>query len=159
MLHWLWYRMTYCLVALVVVPYDTLPTKIQFVVPYDILPGDIHWLWYRITHCQVIYMYISAGKVLCGTTTNVFQLAMCHTVSQPVYFSWQCAMRYHNHCILSGNVSYGITISVFHLAMCYTVPQRNTLVVVPRSTLPAEIHWLWYRITYCQVKYIGCGTA
>jgi hypothetical protein len=31
--------------------------------------------------------------------------------------------------------------------------------VVPHKTLPGERHWLWYRITYCEVKYTGCGTA
>jgi hypothetical protein len=31
--------------------------------------------------------------------------------------------------------------------------------MVPHNTLPGEIHWLWYRIAHCQVKYTGCGTA
>jgi hypothetical protein len=25
--------------------------------------------------------------------------------------------------------------------------------------LPGKIHWWWYRIAHCQVKYTGCGTA
>jgi hypothetical protein len=50
-------------------------------------------------------------------------LAICLTVSQPVYFTWQCDIRYHNQCI------------------------------------PPGIHWLWYRMTHCQVKYTGCGTV
>jgi hypothetical protein len=31
--------------------------------------------------------------------------------------------------------------------------------VVPHNTLTGEIHWLWYRITHCQLKYTGCGTV
>jgi hypothetical protein len=30
---------------------------------------------------------------------------------------------------------------------------------VPHDTLPGEIHWLWYHMTHCQVKYTGCGTT
>jgi hypothetical protein len=25
--------------------------------------------------------------------------------------------------------------------------------------VPCERHWLWYRITHCQLKYTGCGTV
>ena len=52
-----------------------------------------------------------------------FNLAMCHVVPQPVYFTWQCVMRYHNQCLSPGSVSCGTTTSVFHLEMCYAVPQ------------------------------------
>ena len=50
-------------------------------------------------------------------------LAMCHAVPQPVPFTWQCVMWYHDQCISPGNMLYGTTTSVFHLAICYTVPQ------------------------------------
>jgi hypothetical protein len=86
---------------------------------------------------------ITPGNVLCGTTTSVFHLAICHTVPrpvpftwqcvmqyhdqcslaichtvpQPVYFTWQCGIRYHNQCISPGNVAYGTTTSAFHLAV------------------------------------------
>ena len=99
-------------------------------------------IWY---HDQCI----SPGIMSYGTTTSVFHMAMCHTITrpvpftwqcviryhdqgnleichtvpQPVYFTWQCVIRYHNECISSGNVSYGTTTSVFHLAMCHAVPQ------------------------------------
>jgi hypothetical protein len=79
---------------------------------------------------------ISADIMLYGTTTSVFHLAMCDAVPQPMYFTWQCVMRYHSQCISPGNVP-----------------------MVPHNTLPCEIHWLWYRIAHCQVKYTGCGTA
>jgi hypothetical protein len=39
---------------------------------------------------------ISPGNMLYGTTTSPFHLAMCHAVPRPVYFTWQCVMRYHN---------------------------------------------------------------
>ena len=35
-------------------------------------------------------------------------MAMCHTVPQPVHFTWQCGMRYHDQ---------------WNLAMCHAVPQ------------------------------------
>jgi hypothetical protein len=36
---------------------------------------------------------------------------MCHMVPRPVYFTWQCAMRYHNQCLSPGNVACGTTTS------------------------------------------------
>jgi hypothetical protein len=100
--------------------------------PHNTLPSEIHWLWwYLTTHCQVKY----TG---CGTVWHTTRW-----VPQPVYFSWQCVMRYHNLCISPGNVLCGTRTSVFHLAICYA----------------GEIHWLWYRITHCQVKYTCCGTV
>jgi hypothetical protein len=149
------------------------------VVPYDILPAEIHVFHLAMCHtvprpvyftwqCVIRYhnQCISRGNVTYGTTTSVFHLAMCYTVPQPVYFTWQCVIRYHDQCISPGNVLYGTTTNVNHLAMCYTVPrpvyftwQYVILVVVPYNTLPCGIHWSWYRITHCQVKYNGCGTA
>jgi hypothetical protein len=115
---------------------------------------------------------------------------MRHTVAQPVYFTWQYVIRYHDQCISapitfsrfvqidifvfwffkrknlnvvfqnlypryhdqclsSDNVSYGTTTSASHLAMCHTVPwlvqHDNATVVV--------------RMTHCQLKGTGCGTA
>jgi hypothetical protein len=88
--YWSWYRMTHCHVKYTgrgnVWHIATWNTLV--VVPYDIMPGEIHWSWYRITHW----------------------------VPQPVYFTWQCVMRYHNQCISPGNVLCGTTTSVFHLA-------------------------------------------
>jgi hypothetical protein len=117
---------------------------------YDTLPAEIHWLWYHKTHCQVKYTgrgTVLPGEIrwlwyrmtmLYGTTTSVFHLVMRYAVPQPVYFTWQCVIRYHDQCILPGNVLCGTTTSVFHLAI---------------------IHWSWYRITHCQLKYTGCGIA
>ena len=66
---------------------------------------------------------ISPGNVLYGTTTSPFHLAICHTVSRPVYFTWQCVIRYHNQCISPGNVLCGTTTSAFYLAMCHAAPR------------------------------------
>ena len=71
-------------------------------------------MWY---HNQCI----SPGNVLCGTTTNVFHLAMCYAVPRPVYFTWHNVIRYHDQCISRGNVSYVTTTSVFHMAIWHTV--------------------------------------
>ena len=57
-----------------------------------------------------------------GTTTSVFQLAMCYAVPQPVYFTWQYAMWYHKQCLSPENVSCGTTTNVFHLTMYHMVP-------------------------------------
>ena len=43
--------------------------------------------------------FISYGNVAYGTTTSAFRLAVCHAVSRPLYFTWQCVMRYHNQCL------------------------------------------------------------
>jgi hypothetical protein len=66
---------------------------------------------------------ISAGNVLCGTTTSVFHLAMCHTVPQSVYFTWQCVIRYHCQplyftwqCVIRYH-------NQCNLAICHTIPQ------------------------------------
>ena len=91
------------------------------------VPQPVYFSW----QCVIRYQNqcISPGNVLCvprpvqpsnmsyGTTTSVFHLAMCHTVPQPVYFSWQCVIRYHNQCISPGNVSYGTLTNVFHLTL------------------------------------------
>jgi hypothetical protein len=47
-------------------------------------------------------------KMCHGTTTSASHLAICYTVPLRVYFTWQCAMRYHDQC---------------NLAMCHAVPQ------------------------------------
>jgi hypothetical protein len=77
---------------------------------------------------------ISPGNVSYGTTTSVFHLAMCHTVPRPVYFTWQCVIRYHTQCNMTKYTGCG---TVWH------IPSWNTLVVVPHNTLSAEILWLW----------------
>jgi hypothetical protein len=80
-----------------------------------------------------------------------------YAVPQPMYFTWQCAMRYQNQCISPGNVLCGTTTSVLQLAMYYAVPQL--MYFTPHNTLPGEIHWLWYRMTHYQMKYTDCGTV
>jgi hypothetical protein len=45
-----------------------------------------------------------------------WNLAMCHAVPQPVHFTWQCVIRYHNQSLSPSNMSYGITTSVFTLS-------------------------------------------
>jgi hypothetical protein len=106
--------MALCHVALVVVPYDT-------------LPGERHWSWYRMTHCHVkgtshgtvcalpwpvpfIWQWVlryhdqcfSPSNVLYGTTTTASHLARCHTVPWLVPFTWQCVIRYHDQCLSPG---------------------------------------------------------
>ena len=51
---------------------------------------------------------VQPSNVSCGTTTSVFHLVICYTVPQPVSFTWQCVMRYHDQC---------------NLAVCHMVPQ------------------------------------
>jgi hypothetical protein len=113
--------------------------KALVVVPHSTLPGEIHWLWYRIANCQLKY----TG---CGTASIYL------TVPQPVYFSCQCVMRYHNQCISTGNVLCGTTTSALHLTMCHAVPQ-------PVYFNWQFVHWLWYRIANYQLKYTVCGTS
>jgi hypothetical protein len=88
-LHWLWYRMAHCHVALVVVPHST-------------LPAEIHWLWYRIIHCSVKYQPVQHDNATYGNTTSVFHMAICHAVPRPVSFTWQCAIRYHDQRLSHG---------------------------------------------------------
>jgi hypothetical protein len=97
----------------------------------------MHWSWCSMTHCQVK----GTGR---GTHSTLFHLKMCHAVPQPVYFSWQCVMRYHSLCISPGNVLCGTRTSVFHLAMCHAAPQ------------PMYCSW---QCIHCQVKYTGCDTV
>ena len=85
-------------------------------VNYHLNPPILCVIWYH-DQCN------SQGNVSYGNTTSAFHLAMCHTVLQPVYSSWQCVMRYHNKCISAGNVLCGTTTNAFHLAMCYAVPR------------------------------------
>jgi hypothetical protein len=118
------------------------------------LPCVRHYLWYRMTHCQV--RGTGRGTVWHNVSWNTL-VVVPHSTYQ---------------CISPDNVSYGTMTSAFYLAMFHAVPRPvqhsniskhiaswNTLVMVPHSTLPGEIHWLWYRIAHCQVKYIGCSTA
>jgi hypothetical protein len=74
--------------------------------------------------CYAVPRPVQPSNMSYGTTTSVHCISPGNVsyAQQPVYFSWQCVMRYHNQCISPGNVSYGTTISVFHLAMCHTVP-------------------------------------
>ena len=84
-------------------------------------------------------------------------LAMCHAVPQPVYFTWQCLRRYQNQClspgnascvprpVQPGNVSYGTTTSVFHLAMCNAVQRPVPFTwqchAVPRPVQPSNMSY------------------
>ena len=74
-------------------------------------------------------------------------LAICLTVSQPVYFTWQCVMRYLKQCLSPDNVSCCTTTNVFHLTMCYAVLQ------------PVYFSWqcsMWYHnqcLSPCNVTY------
>jgi hypothetical protein len=100
----------------------------------------LHWSWYRMTHCQVK----GTGH---GTTTSASHLAMCHMVPRPVYFTWQCAMRYHEKC---------------NLAMSHAVPQPvyfTSQYVIRYDIMPGGIHWSWYHMTHCQVRGTGRGTV
>jgi hypothetical protein len=66
----------------------------------------ISYLYLSFTNVTFSYAYlkISPGNVLCGTTTSAFHLAMWHAVPLRVYFTWQCAMRYHDQCNLDFNI-------------------------------------------------------
>jgi hypothetical protein len=162
MLHWSWYRMTHCQgkgtghgAIWYIVRWNTL-----VVVPHDTLSGE--------RHCY-------------DTKTSAFHLAMCHTVPPRVYFTWQCAMRYHKQCLSPDNVSCGLVVvphdtlsgerhclgyRIAHCQVKYTgcgtawhIVRWNTLVLVPHSTLPGEIHWLWYRIAHWELTCTACGTV
>jgi hypothetical protein len=124
----------------------------------SICASERHWSWYRMTLCQVkdtgrgtvwhfamwnTLVVLSYGALSCCTGRG--------TIWRIVMF-WQCVMRYQNQCLLPDNVSCGITTSVFQLAMCHVVPQPMYFtwqVLVPYDSFPGEIHWLWYRKTYC----------
>jgi hypothetical protein len=150
-IHWLWYRMTHCQVKYIGrgTVWHIARWKALVIICHTV-PQLVYFTW----QCVIRYhnQCIPAGNVLCGTTSSVFQLAMCYTVPQPMYFTWQCAMQYHDQCLSPSNVSYGTTTNAFYLTMCLTVPR-------PVNTLTAEIHWMWYRITHCQLEYTGCGTV
>ena len=73
-------------------------------------------------------------KMCHGTTTSASHLAMCHMVPRPVYFTWQCGMRYHDQCNLA--ICHTVPLRVYfnrqcamwyhdqcNLAMCHAVPQ------------------------------------
>jgi hypothetical protein len=106
----------------------------------------------------------------------LLHLAICHAVPGPVYFTWQCVIRYHNQSISPGNALYdittsvispgnmlcGITTSAFHLAICYTyhnqcIPPDNVLYGTTTSvfhlaicyTVSQPVHFTWqYAIRY-----------
>jgi hypothetical protein len=88
---------------------------------------------------------ISPGNVWCGTTTNVFYLAMCYAVSQPMYFTWQWHWLWYR--IANYQLKYTVCGTSWHIVRC------KALVVVPHNTLPVEIHWLWYRMTHWQLTW------
>jgi hypothetical protein len=134
------------------------------VVPYNTLLGEKHWSWYRKTHCQMKGTYLIWYHDQCISLGNV------PYIPQPVYFSWQCAMPYHNQCISPDNVLCGTTTSVFLLGMCHAVKGTShgtvwhiakweAVVVVPYDTLLGERHWSWYRKTHCQMKGTGQGSV
>jgi hypothetical protein len=114
------------------------------------VPCEWRWSWYRMTHW------------------------MCHAVPQPVYFTWQCLIRYHNQCLSPDNMLCGTKTSAFHLVMCHTVPQPVQHDNAPHNHIThcqvkytgrgtvchiARVHWSWYRMTHCQLKYTGCDTV
>jgi hypothetical protein len=70
-------------------------------------------------------------------------LAMCHAVPQPLYFTWQCLIRYHNQCLSPGNVSCGTQVKYTGCGTVWHI---------------ARLHWSWYRMTHCHVKYTDRGT-
>jgi hypothetical protein len=104
-IHWLWYRIAHChhdqCISPGIMSYDT-TTSVFHLAMYYAVPRPVQ-----------------PSNMLYGTTTSAVHLAMCHavpwpvqpsnichTVPQPVYYTWQCAMRYHNQCISPGNMSY-----------------------------------------------------
>jgi hypothetical protein len=115
----------------------------------------LHWSWYRMTLSPV--KGTGRGTIWRIVNWNTSVVAMCYTEPQPVLFIWQRVMLYHNQCISADNVSYGTTTSTFHRRKCHAVP-RPVQPSNMSNTLPAEIHWLWYRMTHLQVKGTGCGT-
>jgi hypothetical protein len=117
---------------------------------------------------------VQPSNMLYGTTTSAVHLAMCHavpwpvqpsnichTVPQPVYYTWQCAMRYHNQCISPGNMSYSTTTSAFHLAMCHAVPRpvqpsnmsygttTSVFHLAMWHTVPQPVYFTWQ----CGIRY------
>jgi hypothetical protein len=56
---------------------------------------------------EVLYLY-DLTKLLC--------LLNLKNVTQPVYFTWQYVIRYHDQCLSPCNVSYGTTTCAFHMA-------------------------------------------
>jgi hypothetical protein len=96
-LHWSWCSITHCHVKYTgcgtvwhITRWNTL-----VVIPYDILLGERDWLWYRITPVPFTWQRVML------TTTNVFQLTMCHMVPRPVPFTGESVMRYHDQCNLA----------------------------------------------------------
>ena len=150
------------------------------------VPQPVYFTWEWVIWYQ--NQCISAGNVLCGTTTSVFHLAMCYAVPEPVPFTSQFVMRYHNQCISAGNVSCGTTTSatwqyvirttnnVFHLEMCHAVPQpvqpSNMFYGTTTSVfhlamchmVPQPVYFSWqYDIRYhnkcLSPSNVSCGTT
>jgi hypothetical protein len=146
----------------------------------------LDWSWYRMTHCQVkgtghgTIWYIVRWNTLVVVPHDTFKryhdqcnLAMCHAVPQPVYFTWQCLIRYQNQClspgngscvprpVQPGNVSYGTTTSVFHLAMCNAVqrpvPFTCQCHAVPRPVQPSNMSYCTttsvFHLTMCHTVW------
>jgi hypothetical protein len=155
------------------------------VVPYDIMPDEIHWSWYHMTHYQVLgtgrgtiwhitrcdtLVVVTVPQPVSFTWQCVMQyydqcnLAICHTVPQPVYLTWQYAIRYHNQCLSPGNVSCDTGCgTAWHIARLHFSWYRIKHCQVKYTDCGtvwhiARLHWSWYRMTHFQVKYTGRGT-
>ena len=113
---------------------------------------------------------ISPDNVSYGTTTSVFQLAMCHIVPQPVYLSWQCVIRYQDQCISPVNVLCGTTTSVFHLAMSHAVPRpvqpsnmsygttTSVFHLAMFHTIPQPVYFSWQCVMRYHNQRLSHGT-
>jgi hypothetical protein len=92
---------------------------------------------------------VQSSNMSYGTTPSVFHLTMYYSIPQPVYFSWQCVMRYHNHySITYCHVKYTGCVTVWRIDMLHWSWYRMAhchvaLVVVPYDTLPGARHWSW----------------
>ena len=98
-------------------------------------------------------------------------LAICHTVPQPVYFTWQCVIWYHNQCISPGNVLCGTATSVFHLAMCHTVPRpvpftwqcvmryNDQYNLAMCHTVPQPVYSSWQCVMRYHIQCISAGNV
>ena len=101
------------------------------------------WSWYRMTHC-----HFARWKTLVVVPYDIF----------PCEIHWLCYRMAHWHVALVV-VPYGALSCCTGCGTVWHIARLKALVVVPHSILPGERHWLWYRITYCEVKYTGCGTT
>ena len=118
--------------TLVVLPYGALyrmaPFHIALVVlPYDTLPGERHWSWYCMTHCHV--KGTSHGTVWHLAKWEAVVVVPYNTLLGEKHWSWYRK----THCQMKGT-GQG---SAWHIVMW------NTRVVVPQDTLTDERHWSW----------------